>query len=371
MGKGEGFFSSSKKTEGYENVETLEHDLEQAREDAKNQINRAGCMVRIMAILQNPKKICQIISAKNIKENMREHYGTDDPKKVAEMIFLDLRDAIRNGTWSVGRLAFFGGAYACVVGVLDLLPPASLFKIFSPLAGINMVFVLLFGFVIMTIESSGDTISSTFKSSIFHYCKALETVWGRGYFYLYVGTTCFLAPGHKFFGFYMLIIGIIYLIIYRLTTGHIRRMAQIFKEDTGFVKKFEESAGIDGQLTRLEMVHLLKEVDMDMSHAEMEMFFNRLDPNHDGQITLAEMKAVFAQQEEAKTRDYKLSNIPRFDPSKFDLIVTKQRKGVEEEKEEEEDDDDDDGGGGFFRKKKKKKDKKKHTVMGFNINPFH
>jgi Ca2+-binding EF-hand superfamily protein len=57
------------------------------------------------------------------------------------------------------------------------------------------------------------------------------------------------------------------------------------------------------------MVHLLKEVGMEMSHAEMEMFFNRLDPNHDGQITLQEMQAVFEHQEDAKTADYKLSNV--------------------------------------------------------------
>jgi hypothetical protein len=50
----------------------------------------------------------------------------------------------------------------------------------------------------------------------------------------------------EFFGFYMLAIGFIYLIIYRLTSGHIKRMAQIFKEDAKFVETFKEKAGLDG-----------------------------------------------------------------------------------------------------------------------------
>ena len=43
------------------------------------------------------------------------------------------------------------------------------------------------------VESSGDTISGAMKASIFKYCKALSTIWGRGYFYLYVGVTGMLS----------------------------------------------------------------------------------------------------------------------------------------------------------------------------------
>jgi hypothetical protein len=32
------------------------------------------------------------------------------------MILHDLQDGIKNGTWSIGRLAFFGGAYGVVAG---------------------------------------------------------------------------------------------------------------------------------------------------------------------------------------------------------------------------------------------------------------
>ena len=47
-----------------------------------------------------------------------------------------------------------------------MLPPASIFRVFTPLAGLNMLFLLLFGVVIMTVESDGDTISSSLKANI-------------------------------------------------------------------------------------------------------------------------------------------------------------------------------------------------------------
>ena len=42
------------------------------------------------------------------------------------MVMEDLRDAVKKGTWSVGRLAFFGGAYAALQVRVDKWPtPAS------------------------------------------------------------------------------------------------------------------------------------------------------------------------------------------------------------------------------------------------------
>jgi glycine cleavage system regulatory protein len=33
------------------------------------------------------------------------------------MVFLDLTDAVKGGSWSISRLAFWGGAYGTVTGV--------------------------------------------------------------------------------------------------------------------------------------------------------------------------------------------------------------------------------------------------------------
>lgn len=90
--------------------------------------------------------------------------------KVSKIILHDLQDAIRNGTWSVGRLAFFGGAYACVAGLLQLMPPMGIFMAATPLAALNTIFLLIFGIVTMTVESSGDTISASLKVSLPKLC---------------------------------------------------------------------------------------------------------------------------------------------------------------------------------------------------------
>jgi len=251
-----------------------------------------------------------------------------------------------DGSWSIGRLAFFGGCYGTVIGILDLLPPASIFKIFTPLAGMNMIFVFLFAFVTMVIESSGDTISASLKGAILHQCKALETIWGRGFFYLYIGITCILAPGHNLFGVYMLFVGTVMLVIYKMTSGHLAKMGEIFKDEKVLVAAFNKrDVNMGGSLDRVEMVTLLKEdLGLDLvsvplryllylfqskkncgtstvpliflfvllalrpcaflpspsllrqSHAELEMMMNRLDANHDNEITLKEMKAVLGKE---------------------------------------------------------------------------
>jgi len=82
----------------------------------------------------------------------------------------------------------------------------------------------------MVIESEGDTINGALKRSIFQQCKAFETIWGRGMFYTYIGITCILAPGHNLFGLYMLLVGLVMLLIYRMTSKHLGKMQSIFKD---------------------------------------------------------------------------------------------------------------------------------------------
>ena len=48
---------------------------------------------------------------------------------------------------------------------------------FTPLAGLSQLYLLLFGVVTMTVESSGDTISANLKAGILKYCSALEFMW--------------------------------------------------------------------------------------------------------------------------------------------------------------------------------------------------
>jgi hypothetical protein len=110
------------------NPETGEHEHPDAN-FALGSIHRAEVIVKVLAIMQNPSKIFEIVNAKNFKEGMSDHYGTEDPMEVSKMILHDLKDGIRKGAWSVGRLAFFGGCYATVSGILDLMPPASIFMV--------------------------------------------------------------------------------------------------------------------------------------------------------------------------------------------------------------------------------------------------
>jgi hypothetical protein len=45
----------------------------------------------IVFVNKNPAKVGEIMSAKNFKGNIKEHYGTEDPREVSKMIFHDLQ----------------------------------------------------------------------------------------------------------------------------------------------------------------------------------------------------------------------------------------------------------------------------------------
>jgi hypothetical protein len=104
------------------------------------------------------------------------------------------------------------------------------------------------------------------QASILTNCKALNTIWGRGYFYLYIGTTCILGPTNRnflfffsinyseseyfdiihvsldLFGYYMFFVGFVMLVLFWITQKHIAQMKSMFKDDAALVEKFNKYA---------------------------------------------------------------------------------------------------------------------------------
>jgi len=244
----------------------------------------------------------------------------DVRSQVSEIVLTDMQYFIKEGSWSVGRLAFFGGAYAAVVGVLALMPPKIIFRVFSPLAGVNMIALTLFGFVTMTVESDGNTISATFKANIIKYCAALDEIWGRGLFYLYIGMTQILGPNEKLFGWYMCFVGGLMLFIYRLTSKHMARLGDLLAEPGALEAAFDKYSGEDGVLNRPELCKLLADMELELSHAELEMMFKRLDPDHDGYVSLPELQTVLKDHVSSHAAYYTVGPVPKLDPSKGDAL---------------------------------------------------
>jgi Ca2+-binding EF-hand superfamily protein len=97
-----------------------------------------------------------------------------------------------------------------------------------------------------------------------------------------MGVTQILAPSERKFGWYMFLVGITYLVIYHQTSKHIDEFAGLFNDNTELENAFNEHAGVDKVLNREELARLFFSLDIDLSHAEMEMMMKRLDPDHDG-----------------------------------------------------------------------------------------
>jgi hypothetical protein len=72
------------------------------------------------------------------------------------------------------------------------------------------------------------------------YCAALDTIWGRGVFYCYVGTTQILGGFMALFGYYMFFIGVGMLAIYYMTSKHLDELGHIFKDDSAIEEAFKK-----------------------------------------------------------------------------------------------------------------------------------
>lgn len=84
------------------------------------------------------------------------------------------------------------------------------------------------------------TLFLVFAPSIFRYCAALDTIWGRGIFYCYVGTTQILGGFMVAFGYYMFCIGMTMLVIYHMTSQHLSELSHVFTDNRALETAFKK-----------------------------------------------------------------------------------------------------------------------------------
>jgi len=141
-----------------------------------------------------------------------------------------------------------------------------------------------------------------------------------------VGITQILGPDMGLFGWYMFIVGVLMLWMYKMTTAHIKEMHEILKDDSKIEAAFNARAGIDHVLDRQELAMVFKDLKIDLTHAELEMMLTILDPDHDGYISLPELKSALANHTETETHYYTIGPVPKLDPTKGDELKFKTKK---------------------------------------------
>ena len=142
---------------------------------------------------------------------------------------------------------------------------------------------------------------------------------------MYVGITQILGHTMTLFGYYMFFVGCVMLWMYKMTSEHIAEMRSLLKDDSAIEAAFNEVAGIEKVLNREKLTELLHRLKIELNHAELEMMLAMLDPDHDGYISLDEIKAALSSKAEEE-QFYTIGPVPKMDPSRGDEISFKTKK---------------------------------------------
>jgi len=148
--------------------------------------------------------------------------GGDVSKKGADMISKFLTD----GPVSFKVLTFLSGASLVFSSSMKIVTygaamPGGLVPMFQ-----NM-WMALFGIIVLMLETNMALLDK-WADNVYFYFKAVKYVWGRGIFYMFVGSMEWGAPTaslkDKFFGLILILLGTVYFVIGRATVAQLEQV---------------------------------------------------------------------------------------------------------------------------------------------------
>ncbi|CAM9662027.1 unnamed protein product [Ascophyllum nodosum] len=203
----------------------------------------------------------------------------------------DKAHTLRNGTLSMKIFSYIAGVLLVALGFF------SFFRHFLHLrviAAVVQVYMFIFGWAILVIEVRSKLLPPIILETIHKYFGFLTVVWGRGVFFIFVGTLA-LAE----WKFLYILLGI-YLV--GLGAGMICWGLQASRSLKGVVREMKDPAVVEatfnkfdyngnGKLEAVELGKLLESLGAEMKPAQLEAAVLLLDKDNDGYISLQEFQA--------------------------------------------------------------------------------
>mmetsp|Transcript_10409 Transcript_10409/g.15122 ORF Transcript_10409/g.15122 Transcript_10409/m.15122 type:complete len:309 (+) Transcript_10409:19-945(+) len=191
---------------------------------------------------------------------------------------------IMDGPIGFRVLAFTGGL--CVVG-MSIATMVEDNIIFHPWKAIASFFNVMFGFIIMIIESTALFKRTPWRKDIYEAAPFLRTTFGRGMSYLFIGinmTAQDFGIFAFFTGVYMVAVGVILSLVGYFTQKKLSNLHHHLNNEEEVMVMFDlMDADGDGTLDQEEFAELCKHLGVPLRKTELLAVFDVIDTSDVGQ----------------------------------------------------------------------------------------
>ncbi|CAM9661752.1 unnamed protein product [Ascophyllum nodosum] len=209
----------------------------------------------------------------------------------------DTMNKLRNGSPSIKTLSYIAGGLLVTLGFFSFFID---FFTLHVVGAVVQLYMFVFGWAILVIEVRSKLLPAFILKTIRKYFAFITVVWGRGCFFIYVGTLA-LAEWSTLYiwvGIYLVVLGagMIYwgLGANSALKGLVNEMKDpIFVEST--FNKFDHNG--NGMLEIEELGKLLESFGAELNPPQLEAAILLMDKNHDGAISLQEFQAWWDKTE--------------------------------------------------------------------------
>lgn len=211
--------------------------------------------------------------------------------------YREMRTFVTEGYKSLRVLCFCGGLAMTFSGFLGM------FNILSPFRMLIETYLCMAGILVTVLEMKKCFLSDLFMDKIEFWCKFLTRTWGRGFFYMFIGSIALSQWTllNVLIGGYMVVMGAACVSLGWNTAEQINTLKHqlqkgeevpVQEPDSAMVKETFQKFDTDksGYIYPSELKSVCRDLGMDLTDGDVEAAVRYMDTDSAGRIEFAEFK---------------------------------------------------------------------------------